>query len=233
MTIYKGIEYSSPTLASAISNLSPAFTFVLAVIFRFFFNPQHFFFFFFLFLCLCYIHSTLTTLVLVCSIVHTDVMRPGFGKWKLYVLALSFFGFYNTLLCLVLYENLMFPNQLKVEYNFLVFRSVNCSFSSLSLQSLVLIFSSCLIKDGNSGLQKLKHYSQNLRHCSFNIRCFNRNSLRGAHSTVIWLISIATIILFSWKLSENIRNKLGSWWPFTYCLLHTSLSLVHSSGNSL
>ncbi|PON47434.1 WAT1-related protein [Parasponia andersonii] len=34
MCIFKGIEYSSPTLASAISNLSPAFTFVLAVIFR-------------------------------------------------------------------------------------------------------------------------------------------------------------------------------------------------------
>jgi drug/metabolite transporter (DMT)-like permease len=36
----KGIEYSSPTLASAISNLTPAFTFTLAVIFRF-----HLFFF--------------------------------------------------------------------------------------------------------------------------------------------------------------------------------------------
>lgn len=32
----KGIEYSSPTLASAISNLTPAFTFTLAVIFRFY-----------------------------------------------------------------------------------------------------------------------------------------------------------------------------------------------------
>ena len=32
---YKGIEYSSATLASAISNLTPAFTFVLALIFRF------------------------------------------------------------------------------------------------------------------------------------------------------------------------------------------------------
>ncbi|KAK8586907.1 hypothetical protein V6N13_085923 [Hibiscus sabdariffa] len=31
---YKGIEYSSPTLASAVANLSPAFTFILAVIFR-------------------------------------------------------------------------------------------------------------------------------------------------------------------------------------------------------
>ncbi|KAF3958325.1 hypothetical protein CMV_016756 [Castanea mollissima] len=34
---YIGIEYSSPTLASAISNLTPAFTFILAVIFRFLF----------------------------------------------------------------------------------------------------------------------------------------------------------------------------------------------------
>ncbi|KAI4346496.1 hypothetical protein L6164_007387 [Bauhinia variegata] len=31
---YKGIQYSSPTLASALSNLVPAFTFILAVIFR-------------------------------------------------------------------------------------------------------------------------------------------------------------------------------------------------------
>lgn len=31
---YTGISYSSPTLASAISNLTPAFTFVLAIIFR-------------------------------------------------------------------------------------------------------------------------------------------------------------------------------------------------------
>ncbi|KAK6913149.1 EamA domain [Dillenia turbinata] len=31
---YKGISYSSPTLASAISNLIPAFTFILAIIFR-------------------------------------------------------------------------------------------------------------------------------------------------------------------------------------------------------
>ncbi|MBA0608377.1 hypothetical protein Godav_020606 [Gossypium davidsonii] len=32
---YKGIAYSSPTLASAMSNLGPAFTFILAVLFRF------------------------------------------------------------------------------------------------------------------------------------------------------------------------------------------------------
>ncbi|XP_057982834.1 WAT1-related protein At3g28050-like [Malania oleifera] len=31
---YKGINYSSPTLASAISNLTPAFTFILAILFR-------------------------------------------------------------------------------------------------------------------------------------------------------------------------------------------------------
>ncbi|KAK4603765.1 hypothetical protein RGQ29_012321 [Quercus rubra] len=31
---YIGIEYSSPTLASAVSNLTPAFTFILTVIFR-------------------------------------------------------------------------------------------------------------------------------------------------------------------------------------------------------
>ncbi|XVF58119.1 hypothetical protein PTKIN_Ptkin07bG0037300 [Pterospermum kingtungense] len=31
---YTGISYSSPTLASAISNLTPAFTFILAIIFR-------------------------------------------------------------------------------------------------------------------------------------------------------------------------------------------------------
>ncbi|EXC31607.1 Auxin-induced protein 5NG4 [Morus notabilis] len=30
----KGIEYSSPTLASAVSNITPAFTFILAIIFR-------------------------------------------------------------------------------------------------------------------------------------------------------------------------------------------------------
>lgn len=30
----KGVEYSSPTLSSAISNLTPAFTFTLAIIFR-------------------------------------------------------------------------------------------------------------------------------------------------------------------------------------------------------
>nr|DAD31012.1 TPA_asm: hypothetical protein HUJ06_009863 [Nelumbo nucifera] len=33
---YTGINYSSPTLASAMSNLIPAFTFILAIIFRFF-----------------------------------------------------------------------------------------------------------------------------------------------------------------------------------------------------
>ncbi|KAJ7970880.1 WAT1-related protein [Quillaja saponaria] len=31
---YKGIEYSSPTLASVISNLIPTFTFILAIVFR-------------------------------------------------------------------------------------------------------------------------------------------------------------------------------------------------------
>ncbi|GMN42470.1 hypothetical protein TIFTF001_011688 [Ficus carica] len=31
---YKGIQHSSPTLASAVSNITPAFTFILAVIFR-------------------------------------------------------------------------------------------------------------------------------------------------------------------------------------------------------
>ncbi|XVF58118.1 hypothetical protein PTKIN_Ptkin07bG0037200 [Pterospermum kingtungense] len=31
---YKGLEYGSPTLASAISSLTPAFTFILAIIFR-------------------------------------------------------------------------------------------------------------------------------------------------------------------------------------------------------
>ncbi|KAE8717142.1 WAT1-related protein [Hibiscus syriacus] len=31
---YKGIEYSSPTLASAVRNISPALTFILAVLFR-------------------------------------------------------------------------------------------------------------------------------------------------------------------------------------------------------
>jgi hypothetical protein len=40
---YKGIDYSSPTLASAIGNLSPAFTFILAVIFRFFHLLFHFY----------------------------------------------------------------------------------------------------------------------------------------------------------------------------------------------
>ncbi|PRQ53828.1 putative EamA domain-containing protein [Rosa chinensis] len=33
LCVYKGIEYSSPTLASAIGNLSPAFIFILAVTF--------------------------------------------------------------------------------------------------------------------------------------------------------------------------------------------------------
>ncbi|OMO64501.1 Drug/metabolite transporter [Corchorus olitorius] len=32
---YKGLELGTPTLSSAISNLSPAFTFILAVFFRF------------------------------------------------------------------------------------------------------------------------------------------------------------------------------------------------------
>ncbi|PRQ53818.1 hypothetical protein RchiOBHm_Chr2g0170691 [Rosa chinensis] len=38
---YAGINYSSPMLYSAISNLLPAFTFILAIIFRLFpsFNP--------------------------------------------------------------------------------------------------------------------------------------------------------------------------------------------------
>lgn len=34
--IFAGVNYSSPTLASALSNLVPALTFLLAVIFRFF-----------------------------------------------------------------------------------------------------------------------------------------------------------------------------------------------------
>lgn len=33
---FKGIDYSSPTMASAMSNLTPAFTFALAILFRFF-----------------------------------------------------------------------------------------------------------------------------------------------------------------------------------------------------
>lgn len=32
---YTGIAYSGPTLASLISNITPAFTFILAIIFRF------------------------------------------------------------------------------------------------------------------------------------------------------------------------------------------------------
>ena len=35
--VFTGVSYSSPTLASAMSNLVPAFTFVLAVFFRFYF----------------------------------------------------------------------------------------------------------------------------------------------------------------------------------------------------
>ncbi|OMO64500.1 Drug/metabolite transporter [Corchorus olitorius] len=38
---YKGLELGAPTLSSAISNLSPAFTFILAVFFRFL--PSNFF----------------------------------------------------------------------------------------------------------------------------------------------------------------------------------------------
>lgn len=34
MFAYAGIDYSSPTLATAMGNLIPAFTFVFAVIFR-------------------------------------------------------------------------------------------------------------------------------------------------------------------------------------------------------
>lgn len=34
MLAYKGIDYSSPTLAAVINNLSPAFTFILAIIYR-------------------------------------------------------------------------------------------------------------------------------------------------------------------------------------------------------
>ena len=35
MVGFKGVEQNSPTLSSAMSNLTPAFTFTLAVIFRF------------------------------------------------------------------------------------------------------------------------------------------------------------------------------------------------------
>lgn len=37
--VFTGVSYSSPTLASAIGQLIPAFTFSLAVIFRFFSFP--------------------------------------------------------------------------------------------------------------------------------------------------------------------------------------------------
>ncbi|XP_020999081.1 WAT1-related protein At5g40240 [Arachis duranensis] len=40
---YKGLEYTSPTLFSALSNLIPAFTFILAVFFRFLGFSQCFF----------------------------------------------------------------------------------------------------------------------------------------------------------------------------------------------
>ena len=37
---YTGIKYSSPTLASAMSNLTPAFTFLFALLFGYFlFKP--------------------------------------------------------------------------------------------------------------------------------------------------------------------------------------------------
>jgi drug/metabolite transporter (DMT)-like permease len=42
--VFTGVSYSSPTLASAMSNLVPAFTFLLAVIFRFFSSPYFFHF---------------------------------------------------------------------------------------------------------------------------------------------------------------------------------------------
>ncbi|KAH0969325.1 hypothetical protein GBA52_028780 [Prunus armeniaca] len=41
---YKGLNYSSPTLSSAMSNLTPAFTFILAVFFRFHLSFRPFFF---------------------------------------------------------------------------------------------------------------------------------------------------------------------------------------------
>ncbi|XVE67981.1 hypothetical protein DITRI_Ditri09bG0031700 [Diplodiscus trichospermus] len=34
MCLYKGIDFSSPTLCSAVGNLTPAFTFILAILFR-------------------------------------------------------------------------------------------------------------------------------------------------------------------------------------------------------
>ncbi|XP_039011880.1 WAT1-related protein At3g28050-like [Hibiscus syriacus] len=46
MCAYKGIDLASPTLASAINNLTPAFTFILAVSFRFLIHSS---------LVLCYI----------------------------------------------------------------------------------------------------------------------------------------------------------------------------------
>lgn len=68
---YTGINYSSPTLASAVSNLVPAFTFILAILFRFClfppFSPSFFFFFFF---APYYLHATnfclfVTSIVLI------------------------------------------------------------------------------------------------------------------------------------------------------------------------
>ena len=37
--LYIGIRYSSPTLASATNNLSPAFTFIMGIIFRYIYQP--------------------------------------------------------------------------------------------------------------------------------------------------------------------------------------------------
>ncbi|KAM7512425.1 hypothetical protein LguiB_011300 [Lonicera macranthoides] len=47
---YKGIEYASPTLGSAMSNLTPACTFVFAIIFR----------------CFNFTYYFLVSLILVC-----------------------------------------------------------------------------------------------------------------------------------------------------------------------